>query len=408
MSINTLERQIYTISQLTAMTRELLEEAFSTLWIEGEISNLSCPSSGHVYFSLKDKTAQVRCAMFLQNHRLLRFPLSNGMKILANAKVSLYEARGDFQLIVERVEELGDGALQRAFELLKQKLEKEGLFDKTRKRALPSLPKCIGVITSPTGAAIRDILSVLKRRFASIPVIIYPTAVQGNAAAAQIAQALTWANQRNECDVLIVARGGGSLEDLWPFNEEIVARAIFNSAIPVVSGVGHEVDFTISDFVADRRAPTPSAAAELVSQDACEWQENLSRKLKQLYTTITRALTHQDQLVDSLNKQLRLCHPQQMLRKQAQSLDYLEQRLQTYMQQSLKQLNQKLRHAGELLDMVSPLKTLERGYAMVADKISNRIIVSVNAVKIGTELTIKLKDGELDCQVKSVNPLKSA
>jgi exodeoxyribonuclease VII large subunit len=392
------ERHVFTISQLNAMTRELLEEAFSTIWLEGEISNLSTPSSGHVYFSLKDSAAQVRCAMFQQRHRLVKFPLANGLKVLVNAKVSLYEARGDYQLIVERIEELGDGALQRAFEQLKQKLSAEGLFDIAQKRPLPTLPKAIGVVTSPTGAAIRDILSVLKRRFAGIPVMIYPCLVQGNEAAAQIVKAITLANQRQECDVLIIARGGGSLEDLWPFNEEVVARSIANSQIPTVSGVGHEIDFTIADFVADHRAPTPSAAAEMVSQDTSTWHTNLSNLLNRLQINMRRFLKSHHQHIDSFSTQLRLCHPQKMLEKQSQTLDYLEQRLNTNIQTILETHRQKLVHMGELLNMISPLQTLDRGYAIVTEKTSKHIIYAAHEVKSGTELQIRLKQGEISCK----------
>ncbi|MFU8797621.1 MAG: exodeoxyribonuclease VII large subunit [Gammaproteobacteria bacterium] len=394
-----MDRQVFTISQLNSMARELLEEAFAMLWIEGEISNFSAPSSGHIYFSLKDSTAQVRCAMFQQKHRNVRFPLSNGLKVIVNARVSLYEARGDYQLIVERIEELGDGALQRAFEQLKKKLAAEGLFDIARKRPLPILPKAIGVITSPTGAAIRDILNVLKRRFAGIPIIIYPCLVQGNEAARQIVEAITRANKHLACDVLIIARGGGSLEDLWPFNEEIVARAIFNSGVPIISGVGHEIDFTIADFVADHRAPTPSAAAELVSQDSKEWQNNLSRLKEHLQASLLRHLKSYRERIISLDKQLRLCHPQKLLEKQFQTLDYLEQRLHATIQNTLKNYRQKLVHRGELLNMVSPLHTLDRGYAIVTDKASKHVVYSARDVIEGTILNIRLKEGEIICEV---------
>ena len=267
LSVDTLaiDREVYTVSQLNQAAKNLLEGSFPLIWISGEISNLSQPSSGHMYLTLKDEAAQVRCAMFRFRNSLLSFAPKNGMQVLARAKVSLYEGRGEFQLIIEHMEEAGDGLLRRKFDELKHRLAALGLFNHEHKKPLPALPQCIGVVTSATGAAIRDIISVLKRRMPAIPIMIYPAAVQGSEAAGQIVKAINLANQRQECDVLIVGRGSGSLEDLWPFNEEIVAHAIFNSEIPIISAVGHEIDYTIADFVADVRAATPSAAAELIS-----------------------------------------------------------------------------------------------------------------------------------------------
>ena len=263
------QRDIYSITRLNREVRAVLEDSFPpSLWVRGEISNLAQPGSGHIYFSLKDKHSQVRCAMFRSANRHLRFAPENGREVLVRAGVSLYEGRGEFQLIVESMEPAGAGALQQAFEELKQRLLEEGLFADEHKQPLPAFPGTIGIITSPTGAAVRDIIHVLERRYARAGVIVYPVPVQGEGSAQQIAQAVDVANQRRECDVLILARGGGSLEDLWSFNEEIVARAIHHSVIPVVSGIGHEIDFTIADFVADQRAPTPSAAAEMVSPDS--------------------------------------------------------------------------------------------------------------------------------------------
>src|SRR5262245_43050897 len=264
-------REVYTISRLNREGRTLLEKGFPPLWVEGEMSNLSRPGSGHLYFSLKDADAQVRCAMFRLQASRVRFPLRDGLKVIARARVTLYEPRGEFQLQVEQLEEAGEGALRRAFEALKARLAEEGVFDPSLKRPLPTLPRRIGVLTSPAGAALRDVLHVLERRFPAIPVCIYPIPVQGAEAAPRIAHMLRVAARRAECDVLILTRGGGSLEDLWPFNEEIVARALRACAIPVVSAVGHEIDVTIADFAADLRAPTPSAAAELVVPDAQAW-----------------------------------------------------------------------------------------------------------------------------------------
>lgn len=270
-------RAVYTVSRLNQEVRLLLENVYPLIWVEGEISNLSRPSSGHYYFSLKDQEAQVRCAMFRNTAIRLRFQPKDGMQVLVRARVGLYPARGEFQLIIEHMEDAGDGRLRRAFEELKHKLQREGLFDAARKRPLPVPPRRLGIVTSPTGAAIHDVLTVLRRRFPLLPVLIYPVQVQGEGAAEQIAAAIRLANERKEVDLLLVTRGGGSLEDLWAFNEEVVARAIYASEIPVVSAVGHEVDVTIADLVADQRAPTPSAAAEMISPDAGAWLMQLSR-----------------------------------------------------------------------------------------------------------------------------------
>ncbi|HEY0719956.1 MAG TPA: exodeoxyribonuclease VII large subunit, partial [Gammaproteobacteria bacterium] len=300
-------REVYSVSRLNREARALLEGHFPLMWIEGEISNLTRPASGHIYFSLKDPFAQVRCAMFRMRGMHLVFRPADGMQVLVRARLSLYEPRGDYQLIVEQMEEAGDGALRRAFEQLKQRLHAEGLFESARKRPLPPLPRRIGVVTSPSGAAIHDILTVLRRRFPAIPVILYPVPVQGAGAAAQIATMLRKAGERGECDVLIVGRGGGSLEDLWPFNEEVVARAIAASPIPVVSAVGHEVDVTIADFAADQRAATPSAAAEMVVPDRQEWQLRIERLQERLTQALHHRLRHAHQSVAHLAKRIR--HP---------------------------------------------------------------------------------------------------
>ena len=273
---------IYTITQLNREVSELLEEVFPIIWVEGEISNLAKPASGHLYFTLKDNNAQVRCAFFRNRHTNLRFDLNNGMKVLAKVNVGLYEGRGEYQLIIEQIEPAGAGALQIAFDALKQKLATEGLFDKEHKKVPPKYPKTIGIITSSTGAAIRDILSILKRRYPLGDLIIYPVPVQGDGAAAAIAKKIKIAEKRNECDVFILTRGGGSLEDLWAFNEEVVARTIFDIDTPIISGIGHEIDFTIVDFIVDLRAATPSAAAELVSPDIGEVIQKLKHYEKQL------------------------------------------------------------------------------------------------------------------------------
>ena len=321
------ERDVYTPGRLNREARMLLERGLPSLWLEGEISNLSRPSSGHWYFSLKDEAAQLRCAMFRQRNLMTRFTPKDGMHVLARGRVSLYEQRGEYQFIADHMEEAGEGALRRRFELLKNKLAAEGLFETARKRTLPRLPKRIGVVTSPTGAAVRDVLNILRRRFCRIPVLIYPVQVQGASAAGQIAAAIRMASSRAECDVLIIARGGGSLEDLWAFNEEVVARAIFDCAIPIVSGIGHEVDFTIADFVADVRAPTPSGAAELVAPDCNEWTRNVDLLGRRVRNAMVRHLAKDEQRFTWLQRRLAQQHPGVELRQRAQRLDDLEQRL---------------------------------------------------------------------------------
>jgi len=318
--------------------------------------------------------------------------------VLVQARVSLYEGRGEFQLIIEHMEEAGDGKLQREFEKLKAQLQKEGLFALEHKKSLPTLPSCIGVVTSSTGAAVRDILSVLARRCPSIPVIIYPTQVQGADATPQIVRAIEKANARAECDVLIVARGGGSLEDLWCFNEEVVARAIYASDIPVVSGVGHEVDVTIADFVADQRAPTPTAAAELVSPDREQWLHKLSQLQTRLIQRMSSQLIHAKK--DLMHLQKRLKDPSQYMREQAQRVDNLEHRLTTSMQYTLTKKQQSLANVARALDAISPLNTLHRGFS-IAQK-GDEILKNSKQVNIGDDIQIRLRQGKLDCRVTGV------
>jgi len=438
------ERDVFSVSRLNLAARTLLEQGFPRIWIEGELSNISRPSSGHLYFTLKDCQAQIRGAMFRNRNQLLRFKPAEGMQVLVRAKVSLYEPRGDYQLIAEGMEVAGDGVLQRAFEALKRKLDAAGLFDPAIKQALPALPRRIGVVTSPTGAALRDVLSVLKRRFPAIPVLVYPVPVQGKDAGREIAAMLHTASRRSECDVLILTRGGGSLEDLWAFNEEIVARAMHACRIPVISAVGHEVDFTIADFVADRRAPTPSAAAELASPEQSEWLAQLGA----LQTRATRRV--QQQLMTCrerlrwLNQRLALRHPGQYLRQRTQRLDELENRsrlaIRTYfnslrsslhvLHAALWQLTPRHRiHRTELrrqalaarlrgamhlqlaarqqrlavvcrsLDTVSPLATLGRGYAIVSRAGQREILRVATAVGPGDRVEARLAQGRLLCTV---------
>ncbi len=434
------QRDVYSVARLNREARDLLESGFPRLWVEGEISNLARPASGHLYFTLKDARAQVGCALFRNRAIRLNFAPENGTQVLIQAQVSLYEARGNYQLIVNHMEEAGDGALRRAFEQLKNRLHRGGLFDAEHKRALPDLPRCIGVITSPSGAAIRDVLTVLRRRFPAIPVIIYPTQVQGEGAARQIVGALHTAETRAECDVLLLTRGGGSLEDLWPFNEEVVARAVYDCRIPVVSAVGHEIDFVISDFVADQRAATPSAAAELLSPDQNELV-SLVRQLENRLQAHTRQRlkSFEDQL-GWLVRRIGQTHPGRRLQQQAQRLDELEARLgrawqllgsrqqagldairgrlaQCSPQQRLQrllnltaQLAQRLKYCintqvsyrreklavlSRTLDAISPLATLQRGYSITLKQTDGSVVHSVQQVSSGDALETRLARGRI-------------
>ncbi len=384
---------IYSVSALTGETALLLGEHFGAIWVSGEISNLSRPSSGHLYFSLKDDKAQIRCALFRFQHQQIDFQLEQGQQVIVRAQVSLYEPRGDFQLIVSKVQLAGAGKLQMAFEKLKKELEKAGLFDEKNKKPLPIFPKCIGIITSPTAAALRDSIKVLRRRFANIPIIIYPTSVQGEQAAKQIAQAIKIANHRAECDVLILARGGGSLEDLWSFNEAIVAHAIFESFIPIVTGIGHQTDFTIADFVADIRAPTPSAAAEIVSPDQTELHDQLLHFYQRLFQWIRAQLNNHQNHLSHLQK--RLQHPGEKLRQQAQTLDQLESNLIRVMRFYMEKKREKISHYAQLLETLSPLKILQRGFSITREKSSGKLIRKRGDVTVGDQIITRLSDGEI-------------
>jgi exodeoxyribonuclease VII large subunit len=391
-----MQQKIYTISQLNANTRLLLEENFPLIWVEGEISNLVQAQSKHIYFSLKDELAQVKCAMFRMQNNALNFIPTNGKHVLAQAQVSLYEQRGDYQLIIKYMEEVNEGVLRRKFEELKNKLAAEGLFAAQYKVEPPQYPKCVGIITSPTGAAIHDIISVLKRRSIITPIIIYPAQVQGAEAASQITAAIKTANDRNECDVLILARGGGSLEDLWSFNEEIVARAIFASKIPIISGVGHEVDFTITDLVADKRAPTPSAAAELVCQDLHTRLNFINTIKEKLINCLQTKIESGKLILDSLAK--RLEHPKRRLENYAQNIDNLSHRMHLAMDNCLKHNKSRLNNLSSSLNAMSPLSTLNRGYAIVTK--NTKILYDISEVNIGESITARLKSGHLKCTVE--------
>lgn len=434
---------IYSVSQLNQSVRLMLENQLGAVWLTGEISNFSQPVSGHWYLSLKDENAQVRCAMFRMKNLRVSFRPTNGMQVLVRANVSLYEPRGDYQLIIESMHLAGEGLLMQQFEALKLKLAAEGLFAQHLKKNLPHFSKAVGIITSKTGAALQDILHILQRRDPSLKIIIYPTAVQGKDAATDIVQMIELANQRQEVDVLIVGRGGGSLEDLWCFNEEMVARAIFHSHLPVISAVGHETDVTIADFVADVRAPTPSAAAELVSRNQTELLQQLQYRRQRLEIALDRLFAEKQQKLRHLSLRLHNQHPQAQLRIQQQLITQLSHRLQQSLhhrwqkkaenltalsmrlyknplplrlQQYEQQLTQlkvrlnshmnltlslqqkQLAHLCGKLDSLSPLKVLARGYSITQNQ-QNLTIRSLKDVNVGEHIKTRLTDGNIISQV---------
>jgi exodeoxyribonuclease VII large subunit len=437
--------EIYSVSQLNREARQLLEDALPQLWVGGEISNLAKPGSGHLYFSLKDADAQVRCAMFRSAANRLRFRPKDGDQVLVQGRVSIYEARGSYQLIIAQMEEAGEGLLRKKFEALKARLSAEGLFDPSRKQSLPELPASIGLVTSPTGAAIRDILHVLTRRYPSARVLIYPTRVQGEGSAEEIARAIHTASARAECDVLIVTRGGGSLEDLWSFNEEIVAQAVYDCAIPVVSAVGHEIDFTIADLVADVRAPTPSGAAEIVTPDTSDMLRSLDTIKRRLFQeirhraavlreqstrmTVRLERTHPgtklrqlQQRADDLNRQLlvsmtnltgqrvaqqqalnhrlREAAPDALLNSYSSKSATLAIRLDNSIRNIIREMRGRLSVSAGALNSISPLATLERGYAIVAEAETGAILRDVQNIKAGDRIQARLAHGRLEAIVK--------
>ncbi len=440
------ERDVYTVSRLNREVREWLEEGFTLLWIEGEISNLARPASGHLYFSLKDAGAQIRCAMFRQRNRLLPFRPENGQQVLVRGRVGLYEPRGDYQLVVETMQEHGEGDLRLAFERLKQRLAAAGLFDGARKRPTPTLPRQIGIVTSPSGAAIQDILAVTRRRFPGIPLVVYPVPVQGVGAGERIARMIDLAGRRGECDLLIVARGGGSLEDLWAFNEEAVARAIHDCPIPVVTGIGHEIDRSIADLAADVAMPTPSAAAEHVTPDRADWLRRLRDDEARLRQRVAEILQGHRERFAWLRHRLHMLHPERRLEQQMQRLDerqtrlvraieqellrrtgtfhstagrlspsHVERRidqaradlgrlrpaLSRTMRERLEQARRRLAHQGRSLDDLSPLATLGRGYA-VAER-NGRLLRRAGELSPGDRFRLRLADGRVDCLTEEVH-----
>ena len=446
-------RPVLSVSQLSRQARELLEDCFPAVWVEGELSGLTTPGSGHWYFTLKDDNAQISCAMFRRQNIRVRTPVTNGMQVMVRGKISLFEPRGQFQLIIEHLEDAGLGALQRAFDALKAKLQAEGLFAEGRKRPLPHMPRHIGVVTSPTGAAIHDILTVLRRRFPAMKVTVFPSLVQGDAAAGQVTAAIERANRHADAldpplDLLIVGRGGGSLEDLQAFNQESVARAIVASRLPIVSAVGHEVDISIADMVADARAATPSAAAELVSPDCREWLASLCHRHQRLLRLWQQQHSTRRQQLDWLSRRLR--HPGDHLKEQRQQLQGLSKRLARGIQQhraeqrhrlltlrariqshqpaarirharlQLHQQQRQLLHSFRkqqqqrqwrlgsqslLLHSLSPLATLGRGYAIVQDE-KQRILHNAGTVNVGDSVTATLAKDTLHCTINRIDTTK--
>jgi len=444
--LETANRKIYTVSELNEQVRRRLESGFGKLWLEGEISNLSQPASGHLYFTLKDAQAQVRCALFRSAQRRMDFAPENGQQVIAFARVSLYEPRGEYQLVVEQLEEAGSGLLRRQFEQLKQRLFKAGLFDEQHKRALPRVPMVLGVVTSPSGAALRDVLRVFKRRAPWLRVIVFPSRVQGVDAGAELAAAVACADRAALCDALLLVRGGGSLEDLWAFNDERLAQAIFDCRTPLVCGVGHEIDFTIADFVADVRAPTPSAAAEMATPDVADLRAGLQGLLRRLSKTQHNRLRRLGEGLGAVSHRLRIQHPVQRLQQQTQRRDELELRLhravqahaaraaQSYarslgalrachperrlpllqahlrreaerlrgaLRERLAGLRSRLQNSARTLEAVSPLATLARGYAILHPiGKATHPIVAASQVQRGDLLHARLADGGLHCRVE--------
>lgn len=439
-------RQILTVTKLNRLARTVLESEVGLIWLSAEISNFVCAASGHWYFTLKDNKAQVRAAMFKNTNHSVKQRPKEGDKVLVRASVGIYEARGDYQLVIEHMESDGEGALQQAYETLKAKLNAEGLFSTERKRSMPDVINRIGVITSSTGAALHDVLSVLKRRSPQTEVIVYPSMVQGETAPTQLINALRTANQRHEVDVLLLTRGGGSLEDLWCFNNENLAREIAESQLPLISAVGHEVDFSIADFVADLRAPTPSAAAEILSQDTNALSESLVQYKQRLTRAMLQKLSHLAQQHKLGHQRLQSVHPKQKIQNQWQALDRLQLRLHHAIDNRLAKANKQLDHVNqrlahqdpstriqhakqklsqhqkalltnlksllttkqqvfaakvELLQSVSPLSTLSRGYSITLK--NDAALTSVENVKENEVLQTRVTDGEITSKVVAIN-----
>ncbi len=442
--------QVFTVSELNSEVKWLLDTQFGSIWVEGELSNTMRARTGHMYFSLKDSRSQLRCAMFRNDNRRLDFTPADGQKVLCRGRLGIYEARGDYQMVVDRMIETGAGALQQKFEETKKRLHAEGLFDESCKKTPPEFPTSIGLITSPTGAAVRDVLNVLQRRFACARVIVYPATVQGQTAAPSLVKMLQIANKRAECDVLLMVRGGGSIEDLWAFNEEVVARAVFNSELPVICGVGHEVDYTIADLVADVRAPTPSAAAELCSPDRDELAFGIQQLERSLGRQLQKRFANERNQIERLQKRLANVHPQNRLRQKIQRCDELDMRLRRLIANRLQQVGQhsaqlqrrltmlspqhqitrrreilsrlhsrltgnavsriqnarqNLSGAERALKTISPLNTLARGYAIVQDK-DGKVVTKSTDVGRDDSINVRLASGELAARVTGIRDEK--
>ena len=393
------ETKVFSVKEINRLVRELLEQSFPSFWITGEISNFISASSGHWYFSLKDEEAQVRCTMFKNKNMAAEWIPKNGEKIEAKCLIGLYEARGEYQLNIEQIRHAGAGLLSEAFNQLKEKLLKEGLFEVSRKKSIPQFPRSIGVITSPTGAAIEDILITLKRRSPHIPIIIYPSLVQGKEAPPAIVRAIETANAREECDVLILARGGGSIEDLWAFNEEIVARAIVASKIPTIIGVGHETDSTIADFVSDLRAPTPTGAAELVTSHTFELIKTIQVYKNQLNKLMAGLIRELVQKIDYLEK--RLVSPRQQIQRQKEQFYQYIQRINQSMKNVVIQYRLHIDKLKLNLDHLSPHAVLSRGYSIITD-VDGQIVNNVAQLKLDDKIHIQLNHGQADANISDL------
>jgi exodeoxyribonuclease VII large subunit len=395
------QSHILTVAQLTGRIKDLLEGAFPEVWVEGEISNLTAPQSGHIYFTLKDEQSQVRAVLFRSSQRHLKFMLEHGMQVICRGRIGVYEPRGEYQVVVEYVEPKGVGALQKAFEALKARLEQEGLFSRGRKKPLPVLPRRIGIVTSPTGAAIRDILRVIRRRHPRIEVLLYPVPVQGAGAAPAIVEAVRYFNRERNVDVMIVGRGGGSLEDLWAFNEEAVVRAVAGSRIPVISAVGHETDYTITDFAADLRAPTPSAAAEMVVESEAHLRETVASLQTRLAGSIGQRLA---QYRETLNHAVRLLgDPRHTLEQYVQRVDELLRRLGLGLRQHVRRDQALLASLAGALDHLNPLSILSRGYSVTRRVPGGEILKDAAQVRRGEMLSTRLHRGEVLSRVEEAS-----
>jgi len=396
------KRNVYSVAELTKKIKFVLEENFSNIWVQGEISNCRKAASGHIYFTLKDEAAVIKAVLFRGYQRAIRFELVDGLNVIVHGSVDVFDKRGEYQIIVDLIEPVGLGALQLAFEQLKEKLQKEGLFDESHKKQIPAFPDTIGVITSPTGAALRDILNVVERRYKGIRVIIYPVLVQGEGAAEEIADAIKKANLRGDADVLIVGRGGGSIEDLWPFNEEIVARAIYHSEKPIISAVGHEIDYTISDFIADLRAPTPSAAAELVVKNKQELLKRSKELSMRLYSSLERMISQKKEKASYYSAELLLRRINALINEKNLILDDVSRSLSNQIEACLTKNRGRFEKAVGQLNALSPLNTLARGFAIISKLPENKPVFSISDVNKGDEIKTRLKDGVLSSRIHQI------